>query len=180
VHKLQLVSGRALMEVRAPERSGAVRFVALTVATDGTVYALDAAGSRVFRARPGTRTFEQIVRLDGDGHAALTMAGDGAIYVAGGAHVLRIDLSSRSTSAVKSPDDLTGLVSIAWHAGDLVGIARSADTFDIVRVKLDSGGSRVVSRQVLASSPASTVGSLAGDSFYYLANDATIRRLSLR
>ena len=35
VHKLQLVSGRSLVELRAPEKAGPVRFVSVTVAPDG-------------------------------------------------------------------------------------------------------------------------------------------------
>src|SRR4051812_10280952 len=58
VHKLQLISGRLLTEVRAPDAAAPLRIVSLAVMPDGTVYALDGAGERLFRVRPGTRSLE--------------------------------------------------------------------------------------------------------------------------
>ena len=62
LHKLQLVSGRPLLEARAPKDAGPVRFVAVAVAPDGTVYALDARGPRVLQVAPR-------IELDGPGDA---------------------------------------------------------------------------------------------------------------
>src|SRR4029450_12886230 len=58
LHKLQLVSGRGLMDVRPADAAQAVRFVDVAVAPDGTVFALDSVGPRVFRLRPGSRALE--------------------------------------------------------------------------------------------------------------------------
>jgi len=47
-------------------------------------------------------------------------------------------------------------------------------------VRLDATGTRAVARQVLTSSPSATVGAVGGDSYYYIADAGTIRRLTLR
>ena len=180
VHKLQLISGRALMEIRPPERAGAVRIVSLAVTPDGSVYALDDAGGRVYRARAGGRSLEQVMALQGDGHATLAAAGDQAIYVGGGKQLLRIDPGARAATPVKSADDLGGFASLAWHAGALVGVERIDSGFAVVRVRLDASGTRAVARQVLTSSPTATVGAVGGDSYYYIADAGIIRRIALR
>ena len=92
---------------------------------------------------------------------------------------MRIDLAARSAAGLKSNRDLTGFTSLAWRAGVLIGVQRTADSYLVVRLKLDAAGTRTQSRQVLASSPESTVGTLSADSFYYLSAD-TIHRLSAR
>ena len=180
VHKLQLISGRALQELRPPERAGAVRIVALAVTPDGSVYALDEAGGRLFRARAGARSMEQVMALKGEGHAALAAAGDSVLYVGGGPQLLRVDVGARATAPVTSNADLGGFASLAWHGGGLVGIERIDGGFAVVRLRLDAAGARAVSRQVLASSATATVGALGGDSYYYIADAGTIRRLTLR
>ena len=180
VHKLQLISGRALMEIRPPERAGPMRIVSLAVTPDGSVYALDEAGGRIYRARAGARSMEQVIALHGDGHATIAAAGDQAIYVGGAKQLLRVDLGARTATPVKSADDLGGFTSLAWHAGALVGVARSDSGFAVVRVRLDATGTRAVARQVLTSSPSATVGAVGGDSYYYIADAGTIRRLTLR
>ena len=180
VHKLQLVSGRTLIEVRPPERSGSVRFAGLAVANDGTVYAIDSARLRVFRARPCARMFEVVMSLDLEDPSAITASDDRTLYVAAGKGLTRVDVAGRSAAAVKSAEDLGGFESLAWRAGALVGVERVAGSYLVVRVKLDPSGTRAQPRQILAASPTSTVGSLAGDSFYYLADGATIRRVTVR
>ena len=180
VHKLQLVSGRTLLEARAPEKVGAVRFVAVTATADGTVYALDAIGARLFRLRPGARTLEQMVRFESGVGAALAAADEQTLYVAGAKGLLRVDVAARSATSVKSVEDLTGFDSLAWRAGSLLGVEQVAGSFVVVRVRLDPSGTHAQPRQILAASPTPTVGALAGDSFYYLSDPATIRRLPVR
>lgn len=180
LHKLQLVSGRSLIEVRAPDAAAPLRIVSLAVTPDGTIYALDVAGERLFRVRPGARTLDEVMRLQGAGHAALAPAGDRALYVAGAGHLARIDPAARTSAAVTSAQALGAFESLAWHNGVLVGVEHTGDRFDVVRLKLDANGTRVVSRQVVSSSSTATVGSLGGDSYYYLGDDGTIRRVTLR
>ena len=180
VHKLQLISGRLLTEVRAPDAAAPLRIVSLAVMPDGTVYALDGAGERLFRVRPGTRSLQEVMRLQGEGYAALTAAGDRALYAARAGQLVRIDPAARTLVTLKSAQALGAFESLAWHNGVLVGVEHTGDRFDVVRLKTDGSGTRIVSRQVVASSSNATVGSLGGDSYYYLGEDGTIRRVALR
>jgi len=180
VHKLQLVSGRALMEAHAPDRSGPIRFVAVAATPDGTVFAVDGRGARLFRLRPGARTFEPVMKLEVDGDAALAAMDDRVLYVGSARGLARIDTAARSATPVKSNEDLGGFESLFSYAGTLVGVERVAGSFLVVRVRLDSTGARVQARQVLATSPSATAGALAADNFYYFSDAGTIRRLTLR
>ena len=180
LHKLQLVSGRSLFDVRAPAGAGAVRFVAVAVVPDGTVYALDGLTPRLFRLRPGARAMELVMRIDARTPTALAAADEATLYVADAAGLLRVDRSTLAAALLKTVEDLGGFESLAWRAGALIGIERVAGSYLVVRLKLDPSGTRPQPRQILAASPAFTVGALAGDSFYYLSSAQTIRRLSLR
>ena len=180
LHKLQLVSGRTLLEIKPPKASGAVRFVAVTVVSDGTVYAIDARQSRLFRLRPGARSLEPVMRVDARAPTALAAADERTLYVADAVGLIRVDLTARASARVKTAEELTGFESLAWRAGSLIGIERIADSYLVVRLKLDASGTRAQPRQILAASAAPAVGTLAGDSFYYVSSDQTIHRLPLR
>jgi streptogramin lyase len=180
LHKLQLVSGRSLLEARAPAGAGPVRFVAVAVVPDGTVYALDARGPRVFRLRPGARSLDLVMRLEAGSPTALAAADDGTLYVADATGLIRVDPAARAATRVKTAEDLSGFESLAWRAGTLVGIERVAGSYLVVRLKLDPAGVRAQPRQILAASPTATIGTLAGDGFYYLSSEQTIRRVPLR
>ncbi len=180
LHKLQLVSGRALLEARAPETAKALRLVDVTVTPDGTVYALDGIESRIFRLRPGRRTLESVMRLDAAGPRALTAADDRILYVAAEKGLVRVDLGARSAAPVKSVEELTGFESLSWRTGSLIGVERVAGSSLIVRVALDSSGTRAQPRHVLVASPDATVGALGGDAYYYIASPGVIRRIRLR
>jgi hypothetical protein len=180
LHKLQLVSGRSLITVRAPPRSGAVRFVAVAVLPDGTVYALDARGSRLFRLRAGARALEPVMKVNASGATALAAADDRTVYIAAEKGVYRLDLAARAAVRVATAEDLGGFESLAWRAGSLVGVARAARGYVVASVKLDPSGTRARPIKILAESPAPAVGAVVGDSFYYLSGEQTIRRLTLR
>ena len=180
LHKLQLVSGRTLIEARAPDAAVPVRFVGVTVTPDGTVYALDAMDSRIFRLRPGSRALESLMRLDARRTTALTAADDRTLYVAAEKGLVRVDVSARTAAAVTSAEALTNFESLAWRAGALIGVERVADSSLVVRVPLDPSGVRAQPRHVLAASPGATVGALGGDAYYYVAGQGVIRRIALR
>jgi hypothetical protein len=94
--------------------------------------------------------------------------------------LLRVDLVARTATAVKTVEKLTDFESLAWRNGALIGVQRLGGSSLIVRVPLDASGTRANPRHVLAASPTATVGALAGDAYYYLANDHTLRRLPLK
>jgi hypothetical protein len=157
-----------------------VRFVAVAVAGDGTVYALDGLDSRIFRLRPGGRSLEQVMRLDARRATALAAADERTVFVAADNGIVHVDLASRAATVVKTADALTGIESLAWRAGALLGVQRVAESSLIIRVPLEPSGTRALPRQILAASPTATVGALARDAFYYLSDASTIRRLPLR
>jgi len=180
LHKLQLVSGRTLAEIAPPDGAGAVRFVGVAATPDGTVYALDAAGSRLYRVRPGTRALELVMRLESPAPSALVAVDDRVLYVATGQGLARVDPSARTVTKVKSADELSGLESLAWRDGSLIAVQPAGGGYAVVRLSLDGAGTRVQRRTVLASSSTPTVGTLGRDGYYYLSDAGTIRRLSLR
>ena len=180
LHKLQLVSGRTLMEVPLPAGAGATRLVDVTVTPDGTAYVIDDAEGRLFRARPGARRLEPVMRLDVTHPTALTAADDRVLYVAADDGLVRVDLVSNKTAPVKSVEPLTRFVSLAWRAGALVGVERVADSFLVVRIAFDPSGTRAQPRAILAASPEPTVGTLTPEGFYYLAGPGAIRLAKLR
>ncbi len=179
LHKLQLVSGRGLMDLRPAESLSPVRFVDVAVTPEGTVLALDAAGGRLFRLRAGSRSLEVAQRLDAGGLSALAAPDEHTAFVASDRGVLRVDLASHAVQAIRSVDDLSGFISLAWRNGALIGVQHAAGASLVVRVVLDAAGMRARPRAILAASPSPIVGTLAGGSFYYLV-DGTIKRLPLR
>jgi hypothetical protein len=179
LHMLQLVSGRALREVKAPADGGPFRFVALAVARDGTIVALDGAGSRVCRLRPGARSLDVVTRVDGGGLTAVTAAEAGIVYVAGATGLWRVGLASRKAERVRGSVALDGVDSLAWRAGALLGVQRKGDGYVVVRVELDASGERARSRTVLATADRPAVGALGDGLFYYLSGQ-TIRRVRVR
>jgi hypothetical protein len=179
LHKLQLVSGRGLTEVRPAASLGAVRLVDVAVAPDGTVLALDAAGGRVLRLRPDSRTLEMAVRLEADGLTALAAFDDHTVFIASAAGLLHADLASRAVQAIKSVEDLRGFVSLDWRNGAVVGVQHVNGASLVVRLALEAGGTRARPRAILAASPSAIVGSVGDSAFYYLL-DGAIHRVALR
>jgi hypothetical protein len=180
LHKLQLVSGRTLMEVRLPDDAGATRLDGVTVTPDGTVYAIDAVSARLYRARPGADRLEAVMRLEAEHPTALTAADDRVLYVAADEGLVRVDVASNKTTRVKSVEELTRFVSLGWRAGALVGVERVADSFLVVRLALDPSGTRAEPRAILAASTEPTVGTLTPEGYYYLSEPGAIRLVKVR
>jgi hypothetical protein len=178
VHKLQLVSGRGLMDVRPDEALHAVRIVDLTVAPDGTVYALDAAGGRILRVRAGTRAFDVVLRVDAPDLAAIVAIDDRALLVASARGLLHVDLTARAVQPVKSLEDLGGFTSLSWKGGALYAVQHVAGASLAVRLAID-GATRARPRAILASAQAPIVATVSDGAFYYLLLDA-IHRLPTR
>jgi hypothetical protein len=174
------VSGRQLLEGRAAKNAEAVRLVGVAVGPDGTAYALDARGPRLFRLRPGGKTLEAVMRIDARDPAAIGVSDDGMVFVGDAAGLIRIDPAGRTAARVKTAEDLGGFTSLAWRDGALVGIERVAGSYLVARVKLDASGTRAQPRQILAASPTATVGTLANGGFFYLSAEQTIRRIPLK
>jgi hypothetical protein len=162
VHRLQLVSGRLLYSVPAPSTKPDAQFVA--VAQNGnTVYALDAAGRRIFELASGTKTLQPRATFKMDDASSLAVSADGVAFVSHPAGVLRVNLANGSSAPLTAARgvDLNGLFWIARQGPGLLGIQRRADgTHAAVRIRLDASGRRATRLDVLgeAASPAARAG----------------------
>jgi hypothetical protein len=190
LHKLQLVSGRPLGIFHPPAESDPVMFVDVSVGADGTVFALDAAGRRILRVRPGSDDFDRVAALDTLEPLSMAIGSDGVAYVSHTSGLSRVGLpDGRITKIASNADEaaLTGLERIRWTQGSIVAVQRQPDgSRRIVRLKLDRRGRKTTAIDVLESSaPASAAGAaaIAGNAFFYLISDergTIVRRVALR
>jgi hypothetical protein len=190
LHKLQLVSGRPLGMFHPPAESDPVRFVDVSVGADGTVFALDAAGRRILRVRPGSDDFDRVAALETLEPLSMAIASDGVAFVSHSSGLSRVELSGgRITKVASSGDDaaLAGLERIRWIQGSIVAVQRQPDgSRRIVRLRLDRRGRKTTAIDVLESSaPASAAGAaaLVGKAFFYLIADergTIVRRVPIR
>lgn len=143
LHKLQLVSGRVLFALEVPEDLGAATLVDAAVLSDGHVLLLDAQGRRILGVLPGKREFHRAGKVDVDGLTSMAPLGPNTVYVAHRDGVLRVDLASRSGSALR--DAPAGLLRIRPHRGALIAVQATDEGHRILRLGLD-GAARKVNR----------------------------------
>jgi hypothetical protein len=185
VHRLQLVSGRLLYSVPAPATPPDARFVAVALA--GTaVYALDAAGHRVFELSTTGKTLRPRATLKVDDPASLAVGSDGVAFVAHPAGILRVTLANGQSGRLTAARgvDLRGLQSIARHHDTLFGIQRREDgTLAAVRIRLAANGQRATRLDVIGEAAASAI-AIMGDVLYYVGPQAAgrtvVERVKLR
>ena len=188
VHKLQLVSGRALSSYVPSDRFGAVDLVDVAATPDNGVLILDRAGHRILQLRPKSAVLELGATLPDDRPVTIAPAGNDVVYVAHAEGISRVDLSSRSSAEVKPAKgiDLRGIAKLRWYKGSLVAVRREHDgTYGTVLIGLDRQG-RAATMESLA--PVATVDptgmTIAGGTLYYLAaaddSAMTIRKLRLK
>jgi hypothetical protein len=150
LHKLQLVSGRVLFALEVPEEMGATMFVDAAVLSDGHVLLLDAQGRRLLGVLPGKREFHRAGKVDVDGLTSLAPLGPNTVYVAHRDGVLRVDLASRSASAVRGAP--AGLLRIRPHRGALIAVQPTDEGHRILRLRLDGAARKVNGVDVLDAS----------------------------
>ncbi len=156
LHKLQLVSGRALTSYDVPADLAPVRPIDLTVTASGTVLILDAARRRVLELRPGAAALDVAAELRDETPASLVAANrDGVAYVAHHDGLSRIDLRTRVVSPLAGPKGtpLGGIERLRRHATGLLGVQTLPDgSRRMVRLALDATG-RVVTGLVPIAVP---------------------------
>jgi hypothetical protein len=101
LHKLQLISGRALASYVPPEGSGIVDFVDVAATPDNGVLVLDRARHRIFHLRPKAAALELSFTLPDDRPTTIAPAGDQVTYVAHAGGISRVDLSARAVTELK-------------------------------------------------------------------------------
>jgi hypothetical protein len=195
LHKLQLISGRALFSVEAADGTSA-HFVDLGVTPQSTVIALDDAGKRLFRLSPGSKKLHVAATLDVADLVSVATSSDAVAFVAHRDGIVRVDLSSRAARPVRASKgiDLKGLAWIRRYRDGLVAIQRAAGGLHrIVRIRLDASGTRATALALLdrdVSMAAPTAAAVSGDVLYYLSTpppqgegtsgETIVRRLRLR
>lgn len=170
LHRLQLISGRRLKTLPFPDDAGGTSVRALAIGPRA-VYALDAAGRRVFVVRDGTDAVTMLATLPEDlAPTGLALGGNG-LYVAHARGLHRVDLSTGAVKALTVPAgvEIAGLESIAWHRGGLLGVLSTADGRVMVRVRLQARGTSVSRVDVLEATP-HPAAALTGDVVFYLAS----------
>ena len=180
LHRLQLISGRALTKTAMPGE-GLMRLTDLAVTGDGTVVILDGATPRVFVRRPAAATVTLLMPLTAPNPVSITVDDDGRVaYVAHGEGITRIDLSSRRAAPLDAAKDisLAGFDFIRWHRDVLVGSQLQPDgSRGLVRLRLNRSHS-AVSQATLIEDPTSREGAasfatISGDDLYYLVADGS-------
>ena len=175
VHRLQLISGRALAKLPVPGQD-LMRLSDVTVTGDGTVLILDGATPRVFVRRPGATTIELLMPLTAPGPVSITASDDGRFaYVAHRDGITRIEVSSRRATALDAAKDITlaGFEFIRWHRDVLIGSQLQPDgSRGLVRLRLNRDHT-AVNQATLIDDPAFSGGSAAfatisGDDLYYV------------
>jgi len=178
IHRLQLISGRAVSMIESPREFERVRLVDLAVASNGALLVLDGAGPRVIGYRPGASALEERMALDIEAPTSLASAGDDrVVYVAHRTGIVRVDLQQETVAPVTAPDDveLGGFERIRWHGGGLIGVQRlDDDSRHIVQMPLVRG--RVVSGATvietgLAGGDRPVLATVTGDDLYYLVTE---------
>jgi hypothetical protein len=193
VHRLQLISGRALTKIAVPVQKS-IRLSDLAVAGDGTVFILDSGAPRLLALRPGASSVEPLMRLTLPNPASIAVD-DAArrAYVAHGEGIAQIDLQARRASPLAGNGiALSGFDFIRLYRDSLVGSQLQPDASrGIVRLQLNRDG-RAISQATLieTSSQDNTIATatVSGDDLYYLTGTAVtggpvnvlVKRLRLR
>jgi hypothetical protein len=175
IHRLQLISGRAMAIIESPPEFQAVRLTDLAIAPNGTILALDAAAPRVIGHRAGTGALQKLTSLDVVAPASITAAGnEQTAYVAHRDGILRLDLEQQRAVPVTASAGIVlgGFTWIRWHRNALVGVQVLPEgSRHVVRLQLNRGRA-VTSATVIDASlgrdAGPTLATLSGDDIYYL------------
>jgi len=169
LHRVQLVSGRPLQTIAAPVAEPQVHFVALKAGANG-VFALDAAGARIYTASSGDKTLRLHATLNQlTNPSSLALAEDGSVYIAHADGIARLHPSTRKAVPLNAAAgiSLSSLQSIEWLNGALIATRDLDGTLTVFSMKLDARGTRVTAATQIGpvQSAATTV---AGRLFYSL------------
>ena len=129
LHKLQLISGRALRSYRLDADVEPVTFADLAVTAGGAVLVLDSASRQLFELRPGATALERVIRLDVQEPTSVAAADERTAYVAHRDGMSRIDLQTRTATPLAAPKrvSLDRLERIRWHDHALIAVRVEED-----------------------------------------------------
>ena len=176
LHKLQLVSGRALARYDMPAALAPIMPADLAVTAAGEVLVLDEARTRVMILSPGAQAVETLTALDVPAPVSLVAGSrEGIAYVAHRDGIARINLRTRTVSPVAAParTSLAGIARLRRHGGELIGVqVRPDGRRRVVRLTLDNAGQAVTRLKVvgmpLPSDGAPSMTAVCGDTLAFL------------
>jgi hypothetical protein len=153
LHHLQMVSGRPLARYDIPPDMAPGRFEDVAVASDGTVYVLDALGRRLLSRVPRANALALAARLDVEAPSSIATAPQDVVYVAHPGGILRVDVHGGRAQPLRvGAEPPPAFVRLRWQAGALVGVERLGDgACRILRLPVTAAGDRAQPVQVLAS-----------------------------
>jgi len=150
----------------------------MTIGADGTVYVSDAVSGAVYTAAPGARVLAVLVpagTFTSPQTPALS-ADEKRLYVADYARgIAVVDLSTKRVSWLGHPGNvaLVGTDGLYRVGNTLLAVQNGTTPNRVLRVLLDTAGTRVLDAQVLErAKPAvsdPTHGVMVGDTFYFIA-----------
>lgn len=171
-----LDTGKRRRQVPAPE-GGSV--ADLTVAADGTVYAADPEGGRVYVLARDAKAFRTLVDRGSLRSAqGMALSADGrTLYVADyGRGIACVKVADGSLRWLPTPADtaLTGIDGLVLAGGWLVGIQNGLNPHRVIGLRLDPAGESAVEARVLERGHRAfdepTLGVAVGSDFYFIAN----------
>jgi len=177
LHKLQLLSGRALRSFPIAADFAPVVIADLAVTAGGAVLMLDSAAGQLLMLRAGAPALERVLRIDSPAAASITVTADERVaYVAHRDGVARIDLRTRTVTPVAAAGDapLDRLERIRWRDHALIGVRVQDDgSRRIIRFDLNDSGravahATIIEPSVAASGPVFVT--FEGDELVYVAN----------
>ena len=182
LHRLQLVSGRAVRAFQVGADLMPVTLVDLAVDPTGSILVLDAQTPQLLRLRPRGMVLERVARIDVQEPISVA-AGEqeGVAFVAHRNGVSRIDWRSRTASLVAVPKgvSLGHLERIRWRRNSLIAVQIDAEgSRGIVRLDLNARGNAITKAtklEVSAPSAGLTFVTISGNELVYLTagvNDA--------
>ena len=153
LHRLQLISGRALASYGMPDAAQAVQPVDLAVTRSRGVLMLDAAGRRVLLLRPGASALSVLAELKDAEPTSMTVDSQGgAAYVAHRGGLLSVDLRTGKAVPLAGPKAMAlgGIERLRRDGAALIGVQALPDgSRRLVRLTLNAARGAVTRLRVI-------------------------------
>ena len=153
LHRVQLISGRALASYGVPEGLTPARPVDVAIAASGAVLLLDAAKGRVLVLRSAMAPIEVLTILQPGTPTSISVGSrDDVAFVAQRDGLARIDLRTRAVVPLLGPGGtrLAGIERLRRYGTSLVGVQTIADgARRLVHLSLDAQGRLITALKVI-------------------------------
>ena len=181
LHRLQLISGRALASYGMPDGAVAVQPVDVAVTASRGVLVLDAAQRRVLVLRPGAAALTVMAELKNAEPLSLAVGSQGGVaYVAHRDGLLSVDLRSGKVAPLTGPKGMVlgGIERLRRSGATLIAVQALPDgTRRLVRLTLNAAGGAITRLRVidvpLPAGDAPIFTAVCGGTLGFLVGEAT-------